>query len=451
MRVSTLNLRHLLGLPLTGLCLAGLILAGCQTPPTLSLPPAGSYAAGELIVGLADPANAESKLRDAGTLPRTPLGDGLWLVDVPAGTEADALKRLMALPGIRFAEVNRTLRTQMFGGFRTGATPSGEASHDYQVAATVTDPKYRGPSGTTLPGQWGLDMIKAPTAWDTTQGGVLVAVIDTGIDPEHEDLAGNLDMSKAANFVEPGKTPYDDFGHGTHVAGIIGAIAGNNVGIAGVAPKVTIMPIRVLGVDGGSTAALIQGIDHAVAKGAKVINLSLGSSMASRAEQEAVNRAIAKGVTVVAAAGNEALSGNPLNYPAALSGVISVGALGRLPVNGQMLLARAEYSCFNPYVAIAAPGSDILSTVPSQLGNSPSKGGAYAYASGTSMAAPMVTGVAALILTRHPDWKPAQVLQALRDAASPNGLTRVAGDAGSGYDANFFGAGLIDASLAVTK
>jgi subtilisin family serine protease len=449
MRIPTIHLRRLMGLPLTGLCLASLLLAGCQTPPTISLPPAGSYASGELIVGLDDASHAETKLRDAGTHPRTPLGDGLWLVDVPAGTEADALRRLTSLPGIRFAEVNRTLRTQMVGGFRT--TPAGAPAQGYQVAAAVTDPKYRAPNGTTLPGQWGLDMIKAPTAWDTNQGGVLVAVIDTGIDPEHEDLAGNLDMSKAANFVEAGKTPYDDFGHGTHVAGIIGAIANNGVGIAGVAPKVTIMPIRVLGVDGGTTAALIQGIDHAVAKGAKVINLSLGSSMASRAEQEAVNRAIAKGVTVVAAAGNEALSGNPLNYPAALSGVISVGALGRLPVNGQMVLARAEYSCFNPYVAIAAPGSDILSTVPSQLGNASDRGGAYAYASGTSMAAPMVTGVAALILTRHPDWKPAQVLQALRDAASPNGLTRVAGDAGSGYDANFFGAGLIDASLAVTK
>lgn len=439
------RLSHLtLGL-LATLGLFGLPLAGCQTPPTISLPPAGSYAAGELIVGLDDASHAETKLREAGTEPRTALGEGLWLVDVPAGTEADALRRLTSQPGIRFAEVNRTLRTQMVGGFRP-------MEAGLRVAATVTDPKYRAPAGTTLPGQWGLDMIKAPAAWDTERGGkVVVAVIDTGIDPEHEDLAGNLDMSKAANFVEPGKTPYDDFGHGTHVAGIIGAIADNNLGIAGVAPQVTIMPIRVLGVDGGSTAALIQGIDHAVAKGAKVINLSLGSSMASRAEQEAVNRAVSRGVTVVAAAGNEALSGNPLNYPAALSGVISVGALGRLPVNGQMVLARAEYSCFNPYVAIAAPGSDILSTVPSQLGNASNKGGAYAYASGTSMAAPMVTGVAALILARHPDWKPAQVLQALRDASNPNGLTRVAGDAGSGYDANFFGAGLIDASLAVAK
>jgi subtilisin family serine protease len=431
---------------LAGLSFAGLWLAGCQAPPTISLPPADSYVAGELIVGLDDPA-AETRLKEAGTELRAPLGEGLWLVAVPEGTEADALRRLEALPGVRFAEVNRTLRTQMVGGFR----PVAGVAEGYRTAATVTDPKYRAPSGTTLPGQWGLDMIKAPAAWDTTQGGVTVAVIDTGVDSSHEDLAGNLDMGRAANFVEVGKEPFDDFGHGTHVAGIIGAIANNNVGIAGVAPKVTIMPIRVLGVNGGTTAALIQGIDHAVSKGAKVINLSLGSSQASRAEQEAINRAISRRVTVVAAAGNEALSGNPLNYPAALTGVISVAALGRIPVNGQMLLARAEYSCFNPYVTIAAPGSDILSTVPSQFGNAPGKGGAYAYASGTSMAAPMVSGVAAMILTRHPDWAPAQVLQALRDASNPNGLTRVAGDGGSGFDANFFGAGLIDASLAVTK
>ena len=438
--------RRLLGLPLAGISLMSLWLAGCQTPPTLSLPPAGSYAAGELIVSLDDLESAETRLREAGTEPRTALGEGLWLVDVPAGKEAEALQRLESLPGVRFAEVNRMLKTQMVGGFRPV-----EGSAGYGVAATVNDPKYRPPNGSTLPGQWGLDMIKAPTAWDTTQGGITVAVIDTGVDPNHEDLAANLDMSKAANFVEPGKTPFDDFGHGTHVAGIIGAVANNNVGIAGVAPKVKLMPIRVLGVDGGTTAALIQGIDHAIAKGAKVINLSLGSSQASRAEQEAINRAIARKVTVIAAAGNEALSGNPLNYPAALTGVISVGALGRLPVNGQMLLARAEYSCFNPFVAIAAPGSDILSTVPSQLGNAPNRGGAYAYASGTSMAAPMVSGVAALILSRHPDYSPAQVLASLREAANPNGLTRIAGDAGSGFDANFFGAGLIDASRAVAQ
>ncbi|MNR82184.1 Intracellular serine protease [compost metagenome] len=447
MTASPRLIRRLLGLPLAGISLLSFWLAGCQTPPTLSLPPAGSYAAGELIVSLDNPEEAEARLREAGTEPRTALGEGLWLVDVPAGTEADALLRLESIPGVRFAEVNRMLKTQMVGGFRQAGGNAG-----YGVAATVNDPKYRPPNGTTLPGQWGLDMIKAPTAWDTTEGnGVLVAVIDTGVDPNHEDLSANLDMSKAANFVEAGKTPFDDFGHGTHVAGIIGAVANNNVGIAGVAPKVKLMPIRVLGVDGGTTAALIQGIDHAIAKGAKVINLSLGSSQASRAEQEAINRAIARKVTVIAAAGNEALSGNPLNYPAALTGVISVGALGRLPVNGQMLLARAEYSCFNPYVAIAAPGSDILSTVPSQLGNAPSRGGAYAYASGTSMAAPMVSGVAALILSRHPDYSPAQVLTALREAASPNGLTRVAGDAGSGFDANFFGAGLIDASRAVAQ
>ncbi len=442
---------------LLGLQMAIAGIAGCQPVPTMPQPPAGSFAAGELLVALnveqtadlpagtggAEDRAAEGRLREAGTTPKISLGEGLWLVEVPAGTEEEAVKRLEGLEGVRFAELNRTLRTQMVGGFRP--------LDAYRTAATVSDPKYQAPTGTTLPGQWGLAMIKAPEAWDTTMGSVTVAVIDTGVDSSHEDLAGNLDMARAANFVEAGKAPHDDFGHGTHVAGIIGAIANNGVGVAGVAPQVKLMPIRVLGVDGGSTAALIQGIDHAVSKGAKVINLSLGSSQASRSEQEAINRAISKGVTVVAAAGNEALSGNPLNYPAALSGVISVGALGRIPVNGAMLLSRAEYSCFNPYVAIAAPGSDILSTVPTQFGNAPDKGGAYAYASGTSMAAPMISGVAALILSRHPDWKPSQVLKALRDSASPNGLTRVAGDSGSGYDANFFGAGLSDASLAVGK
>lgn len=425
--------------------LLSLALVACQAAPPTSMPPLdGSFAAGELLVGL--DAGGEDVLAAAGLTPRAAVRDDLWLVEVPAGQEEEARSRLEGMAGVRFAEVNRTIRTQMQGGFRR---VSG-ALEGYRAAA-INDPKYPAPPGSLLPGQWGLDAIKAPQAWGTTKGSVTVAVIDTGVDAGHEDLAGNLDMARAANFVEPGKLPHDDFGHGTHVAGIIGAIANNGVGIAGVAPGVKIMPIRVLGVSGGTTAALIQGIDHAVAKGAKVINLSLGSTQASRAEQEAVNRAIAAGVTVVAAAGNEALKGNPVNYPAGLSGVISVAALGRAPVDGKMLLARAEYSCFNPYVAIAAPGSDILSTVPTLLGNPSEKGGAYAYASGTSMAAPMVSGVAAMILSRHPAWKPPQVLEALRAAANPNGLTRIAGDGGSGFDANFFGAGLIDASRAVSR
>lgn len=430
--------RLLLGLQLAALGPMALGLGGCQAASTVApAAPAGSFTAGELLVAV-EGDDAEAQLAAAGAPPKAQLSQDLWLVEVPAGTEAETARRLEGLPQVRFAEANRMVRTQMVGSFRP-ALPEA-----FRTAATVTDPKYRPPVGSSLPGQWGLDMIKAPVAWDTTMGSVTVAVIDTGIDSSHEDLAGNLAMNLAANFLAPDKPPTDDFGHGTHVAGIIGAIANNGLGIAGVAPKVRLMPIRVLGADGGTTAALIQGIDHAVAKGAKVINLSLGSSQASRAEQEAINRAVSKGVTVVAAAGNEALAGNPLNYPAALSGVISVGALGLLPVNGQSILGKAEYSCFNPYVTIAAPGSDILSTVPTALGT-------YAYASGTSMAAPMVSGVAALILSRHPDWKPAQVLQALREAASPNGLTRVAGDSASGYDANFFGAGMIDASLAVAK
>lgn len=448
------------------------LLLGCQAlpPGTLSpsaLPPAGTFAAGELLVAL-EPGRSEALLREAGTEPVELLADGLWRVAVPAGAEAEAHARLSRMAGIRYAEANRLVKTQMIGGFRPiagdpepgnlspGYRTNGSPQPGYRLAATVTDPRYKPPTGTALPGQWGLDQIKAPQAWDTTQGAVTVAVIDTGIDATHEDLAGNLAMDKAANFVEKGAAPADDFGHGTHVAGIIGAVAGNGVGIAGVAPKVTLIPIRVLGVDGGTTAAVIQGIHHAVSKGAKVINLSLGASQASQAEQDAVNAAVRAGVTVVAAAGNEALNGNPLSYPAALSGVISVAALGRIPVSGQMLLGRAEYSCFNPFVTISAPGSDILSTVPARFGNAsnpsdPTKGGAYAYASGTSMAAPMVSGVAALILSRHPDWKPSQVLQALRDSASPAGLLRMPGDTSSGYDANFFGAGLIDAATAVSR
>ncbi|MFP5503858.1 MAG: S8 family serine peptidase, partial [Candidatus Sericytochromatia bacterium] len=258
-----------------------------------------------------------------------------------------------------------------------------------------------------------------------------------GVDMSHPDLAANLDTRNALNMVEAGRPVDDDFGHGTHVAGIIAAVGNNGLGSIGLAWKTKVMPIRVLGVDGtGTTYDTAAAIEHAVAKGASVINMSLGSPDRSKIEEQAVARAIAAGVVVVAAAGNEAGSGNYLEYPACYPGVLSVGAI-------DPELKRASFSNFNSQVSLVAPGVDILSTIPSRLVPG-GQGRAVGFLSGTSMASPFVAAAAALVLTVHPNWTPAQVAKRLTDSASDLTFT---GDA-PGYDV-YTGFGLLDAARAV--
>lgn len=196
-----------------------------------------------------------------------------------------------------------------------------------------------------------------------------------------------------------------------------------------------IMPIRVLGADGGATSGMIQGLNWAIDHKARVVNLSLGSLQYSKSEEDAIERTIAAGIVVVSAAGNEAVDGNAVSYPAALPGVIAVGAV-------DSNLARATFSNYNPFVTVSAPGVDILSTIP-RLFKSPGSSvidAPYAYASGTSMAAPVVSGIVALMLSAHPDWNPATVLSHLKSTAR---------DLGPKGTDPFFGAGLVQAGAAV--
>jgi serine protease len=175
--------------------------------------------------------------------------------------------------------------------------------------------------------QWDLPRINAPTAWSQSTGtGVTVAVVDTGVDSTHPDLAGQV--LPGGDFITGTEgQAIDPNGHGTHVAGTIAAIAGNNVGVAGVAPDAKILPVRVLGADGGgymSTAA--QGVVYAAEHGADVINLSLSATTPTEAMTNAVAYARSKNVVVVAAAGNMRAQGSPVSYPAANDGVIAVAA-----------------------------------------------------------------------------------------------------------------------------
>jgi len=262
-----------------------------------------------------------------------------------------------------------------------------------QPFLTPNDPMY--------PQLWGIQKINSPTAWDKTTGstGIIVAVLDTGI-------AGHPDLSESIvnpyNAINGGTTVADSIGHGTHVAGTVGAIGNNGVGVVGVNWNVKIMPIQVCSSAGCSNLSVTRGIQRAADSGAKVINMSLGTPApyqepcnSSHIFYSAIQYAISKGVTIVVAAGNDSRDASVVS-PASCPGVITVGAT--TPSDG-----RASFSNFGSVVDIAAPGFQILSTWP----------GGYNTINGTSMASPMVAGAAALLLSTNPGLSPQEVRNCL--------------------------------------
>lgn len=235
------------------------------------------------------------------------------------------------------------------------------------------------------PGQ-GNDDIRAVTAWNVSLGnGIKVAILDTGINLSHPDLAGKIVAQKVftTNSIE------DNNGHGTHVAGIIAANTNNGIGVAGVCPNCQLIIGKVMDDNGdGTTSNTIAGIIWAADQGAKVINLSLGTTdpASSPLYQQAITYANQKGAVIVAAAGNSNTAAKL--YPAANQGVISVGATDNTN-------KKASFSSYGDWVKLAAPGTNILSTMPNHTNE---KGVLnYGYDSGTSMAGPFVAGVAALV------------------------------------------------------
>ena len=294
-----------------------------------------------------------------------------------------------------------------------------------QPQVVPNDPSY----GT----QWAPAAMNLPAAWDTTTGSssTVVAVLDTGVLLTHPDLVNNLwtnpvDGSHGYNYVDGNTNPTDvlttggvaigDAGHGTHVAGIIGATGNNGVGVTGVNWHTSIMSLRVCGPRYGNTTAgcyldwVLQALQYAYDHGAQVINESFGGQGAFAAAERDMITAISgpgtglrKGALVVAAAGNSGVDTTTTPfYPAdyGLSNLISVGALAQ---DG----TKASFSNYGwNSVDVLAPGQDIYSTM---LAGSFGGSGDYGYLSGTSMAAPEVSGLAALIFSAHPSWTPAQV------------------------------------------
>lgn len=357
------------------------------------------------------------------------VGAKVLRLDKPLAVSAAArlAKELAALPEVEYAEPDRILQ-----------------------ALATNDPLY--------PSQWHyhepVGGINLEAGWAQADGsGVVVAVIDTGYRP-HADLVANLlpgyDFISSASRARDGNgrdadasdqgdwgrylglIPLDSSWHGTHVAGTVAAATNNGIGVAGIAYNAKVMPVRVLGKDGGATSDIADAVVWAsgghvagvpdTATPARVLNLSLGGSgSCGAAMQSAIEGATSRGTVVVVAAGNgDPLTGKGIDArnttPANCDGVITVAATGR---NG----GRASYSNFGAVVEIAAPGGNGSDYVWSTYNDGKKKPGKDSYAGepfqGTSMAAPHVAGVAALMLSKNPSLTPDQVSNILRSSARP--------------------------------
>lgn len=381
---------------ITALLIFGLCISNIGYISVNAAPQSKAYSQDELIIKLKDNANVSSVMsRHKGNLKRSNKKIKFHKIKLPKGAKLeDKIKELKNDPSVEYVSYE----------------------YKYQAFLTPNDPSYKL--------QWGLPKIKADKAWDISIGNnsVIVAVVDTGVDSDHPDLANNI--ISGYNVIDGTIKAEDDQGHGTHVAGIAAGVINNSKGITGVSGKSKIMPVKVLDSQGsGWTSDIAEGIIWAADHGARVINLSLGGPSYDRVLEEAINYAYGKGSLVVAAAGNSNTS-DP-SYPAAYNNVVAVSAID----SGSN---RASFSNYGTYVDITAPGVNIYSTT---------YDGAYGYKSGTSMACPFIAGAAALIWSHNVSMTPSQVESILESTAFDLGYV--------GKDANF-GYGLVDVYGAIT-
>lgn len=357
----------------------------------------------------------------------------LWLLGGTATARVSAPAG--ALPGV---------------GVQPQVTPTGPYSSYMPIIARLFEARLEPDDTMYVAGeQWALEKVKAPEAWFLSTGhAVTVAVIDTGVALTHTDLVANLwvnggeipdnsvdddgngyvDDVNGWDFDEGDAVPNDENGHGTHVAGIVGATTNNGEGVAAMGWGVTVMPIRALDAGGnGGTYEVSEAIRYAADNGAQVINLSLGAYAGAPELASAVSYAQDAGALVVAAGGNHNRT-DPLQfYPAAYPGVIGVAATDDTD-------QKASFSNYGSWIDIAAPGVVINSTLMAWPD--------YGTKSGTSMSTPMVSGLAALIWTWRPALSATQVWEAIRDGAVDLGS--------AGWDP-YFGWGRMDAARAMSE
>lgn len=385
----------------------------------------GEFKPGEVLVkfqaGTAGAAEDALRSRFGATYAGDVYGLEVEIWQVPEGQERAIVEQLGSEPSVEYAQPN----------------------YVYRALGTPNDPSFFK--------QWAHTTMQSSEAWDISKGSssVTIAVIDTGIDETHPDLASRI--VAGYDFVSNDSNPHDLNGHGTHVAGIAAAVTNNGTGVAGMDWQARIMPVRVLDAQGGGyTSNVVAGINWAYANGADVLNLSLGQYASDWSLQNAVTNAHAAGSLVVAAMGNCRTGGpgcpgaNPTMYPAACSDVMAVAATG--PAD-----TFAYYSQYGSHCDIAAPGgamynlhdsNGIYSTMPTynvdlnQYGYYQN----YDYLQGTSMATPYVAGLAALVWSLDPTLTPDEVQGAIETTAVDRGP--------NGWDDDY-GHGRIDALAAL--
>jgi len=380
--------------PATKAALAAPVAAAVEAKDAL-----GTYAVNRLLVvpsaGLS-PSNLAAIVGVHGGRAHRIGKSTLNIVDLPEGVSAKAvLARLEKHPHLKRVELDRKVR----------------------ASATANDPYFAS--------EYHVAKIGATTAWNTTQGaGVTIAILDSGVDTGHPDLAAN--MLAGYNFVDNNTNVADVCGHGTAVAGSAAAVSNNSQGVAGVAGKAKIMPIRIASPDGsgGCTAyisTIVSGITYAADRGARIVNLSYGPLVSSASIQNAASYLKSKGGLLFVSAGN---SGADLaTTPTTTMVVVSATDAGD---------SRTSWSNFGSAVTLAAPGAGIWTT---------SRGGSYGTWNGTSFSAPVAAGVGALVMAANPE---------LSNQTVENLLYSTAADLGAaGRDVNF-GYGRVDAAAAVT-
>lgn len=412
--------------------------------------PKQAYAPHELLVRFKSPLSTSEQVISAASFSSLP-GDAARTLRAVGAIQAiplqavpkPGLSSLSAASVNAFEPLTRTYRVTLPPDIDIAAAQARLASDPAVELAEPNNVMHFSvaPNDTSYTSQWGLNNIgqsgsqdffdpatgvagadvDAELAWNATTGSssMIVAIIDSGIDMTHPDLAANISTNpQPRDFADGDTDPSDDCGpeqgHGTHVAGIIGAIGNNGVGVAGLNWNVKLLPLKVAKSDGTCTiltSDIVSAINYAAGQGAKVINMSLGGPD-SASLHTACDAAKVAGVVLVAAAGNDGTSSTTNAYPGAYPSVIGVAATNRRD-------QRASFSNFGSWVSMAAPGVAILSTWERSSGVS------YQYESGTSMASPMVAGIAALVRSEYPSLDPDQVKTRLAASCEDIGDTQI--------------------------
>lgn len=457
------HLRLLIHLLLAGFLLSGFAVGAYADESTalddLKSQSSAPYVPGEVIVKYKDGTVAALAAEGTGPVALKALGaevatdfsaeglDNLQALDITGPISVkEAIAELENSPYVAYAEPNYIISLSLPETDPAGSDEAG----DFSALAFPNDPKFADQWGLSNTGQTGgvsgAD-IKALKGWEIAKGSdtIVVAVLDTGVDYTHPDLAGNIwvnpgeipnngidddgngyvDDVYGYDFINNDNDPMDDNGHGTHCAGIIGAIGNNGIGVAGVTWKVKIMPLKFLRADGtGDTAASLNAIAYARRMGADIISCSWGG----KAKSQALGDAIAStNALFPCAAGNEGSDNDKTpHYPSGfdLPQIISVAASD----------AKDGIPAFSNYgatkVDVAAPGDWIMSTYPTSLGHQ------YVKMKGTSMATPYVSGLAALLLAKEPSLTPAKLKARIMDTVDK--LPAFAGKTVSGGRINVY-------------